>query len=159
MFFRTLHLKTEEPFSCSVCSAAATVAKPLRREGGREERPDVRVRVKSVEKRTIAEKVTGWGIARQFRDRFAVLTAATKGRVVHLLKQPGDSVEPGCAIVELDSTVAGKNLKEKEAARDSQKASFDGSAVAAPQRRTEQHKMAIERPRWPSKKPDPSWNT
>ena len=33
--------------------------------------------------------------------------------------------KPAAAVVELDSTIAGKNLKEKEAARDSQKASLE----------------------------------
>ena len=92
---------------------------------GEKKEADVRVRVKSAEKRTIADRVTGLGRCEAIPDRFAVLTAATEGRVTRLLKQPGDTVEAGCAIVELDSTVAEKNLKEKEAARDSQKASLD----------------------------------
>ena len=64
--------------------------------------------------------------------------------MIHLLKQPGDPVEPGCAVVELDSTIAGKNLKEKEAARDSQKASLE---VLQSLPRTEEQnsaKLAIE---------------
>ncbi len=92
---------------------------------GEKKEADVRVRVKSAEKRTIADRVTGLGRCEAIPDRFAVLTAATEGRVTRLLKQPGDTVEAGSAIVELDSTVAEKNLKEKEAARDSQKASLD----------------------------------
>ncbi len=75
--------------------------------------------------RTIAEKVAGLGRCEAIPQRFAVLTAAAEGRVIHLLKQPGDPVEPGCAVVELDSTIAEKNLKEKEAACDSQKATFE----------------------------------
>ncbi len=92
---------------------------------GEKKEADVRVRVKSAERRTIADRVTGLGRCEAIPDRFAVLTAAIEGRVTRLLKQPGDTVEAGCAIVELDSTVAEKNLKEKEAARNSQKASLD----------------------------------
>ena len=86
---------------------------------------DVHVRVKSAEKRTIAETVAGLGRCEAIPDRFALLTAAAEGRVIHLLKQTGDPVEAGCAVVDLDSTIAGRNLKEKEAARDSQKASLE----------------------------------
>ena len=84
---------------------------------GEKKEADVRVRVKSAERRTIADRVTGLGRCEAIPDRFAVLTAAIEGRVTRLLKQPGDTVEAGCAIVELDSTVAEKNLKEKEAAQ------------------------------------------
>jgi multidrug efflux pump subunit AcrA (membrane-fusion protein) len=87
--------------------------------------PDVRVRVESAEERTIAEKVTGLGRCEAIPQRFAVLTSAAEGRVIRLLKQPGDAVEPHCAIVELDTTIAQKNLQEKVAARDSQKASLE----------------------------------
>jgi multidrug efflux system membrane fusion protein len=90
-----------------------------------EKEADVHVRVKPAEQRTIAGKVTGLGRCEAIPQRFAVLTAAAEGRVIQLLKQPGDRVEPGCAIVQLDGAVAVKNLKEKEAARDSQKASFE----------------------------------
>jgi multidrug efflux pump subunit AcrA (membrane-fusion protein) len=108
------------------------------------EGPDVRVRVKPAEMRTIADKVTGLGRCEALPQRFAVLTAAAEGRVIHLLKQPGDSVEAGCAIVELDSTIAGKNLKEKEAAFDSQKASLE--VLQSLPRAEEQNsaKLAIE---------------
>ena len=87
--------------------------------------PDVHVRARPAAKRTIAETVTGLGRCEAIPDRFAVLTAATEGRVTRLLKQPGESVEAGAPVVELDSTIAAKNLKEKEAACDSQKASLE----------------------------------
>ena len=87
--------------------------------------PDVRVRVKSAERRTIAEKVIGLGRCEAISDRFAVLTAAAEGRVIRLLKHPGDPLQAGCSVVELDSTIAVKNLKEKEATRDSQQASLE----------------------------------
>ncbi|MGO9107613.1 MAG: efflux RND transporter periplasmic adaptor subunit [Thermoguttaceae bacterium] len=113
-------------------------------KGGENNEPDVRVRVKSAERRMIAEKVTGLGRCEAIPQRFAVLTAAAEGRVIHLLKQPGDSVEPGSAIVELDGAIAGKNLKEKEAARDSQKASL--AVLESLPRSEEQNsaKLAIE---------------
>jgi multidrug efflux pump subunit AcrA (membrane-fusion protein) len=111
---------------------------------GEKDEPDVRVRVKPAEKRTIAEKVTGLGHCEAIPERFAVLTAAAEGRVIHLLKQPGDLVEPGSVIVELDSTIAGKNLKEKEAARDSLQASL--AVLESLPRAEEQNsaKLAIE---------------
>ncbi len=111
---------------------------------GENKEPDVRVGVKAAEKRTIADKVTGLGRCEAIPDRFAVLTAAAEGRVVRLLKQPGDAVERGCAVVELDGTIAGKNLKEKEAACDSQKASFE--VLQSLPRAEEQNsaKLAIE---------------
>ena len=68
-------------------------------------------------------------------------------------------MEPGAAVVELDSTIAGKNLKEKEAARDSQKASLE--VLESLPRAEEQNiaKLAIEQARWRSKKPVPAWTT
>ena len=113
-------------------------------EEGAKKDPDVLVRVKAAEKRTIADKVGGLGRCEAIPQRFALLTAASEGRVIHLLKQPGDHVEPGSAIVELDSTVAGKNLKEKEAVRDSLKASLE--LLQSLPRVEEQHstKLAIE---------------
>ena len=70
--------------------------RPGRRDKeGEKQEPDVRVRVKPAEKRTIADKVAGLGRCEAIPDRFAVLTAAAEGRVIHLLKQPGDPVEPG----------------------------------------------------------------
>jgi len=86
---------------------------------------EVHVRVKAAEERTIAEKVTGLGRCEAIPQRFALLTAAAEGKVIDLLKQPGDHADAGSAIVELDKTIAGKNLKEKEAALDSQKASLE----------------------------------
>ncbi len=119
-----------------------------------EKEPGIRVRVKSAEVRTIAEKVTGLGRCEAIPQRFAVLTAAAEGRVIHLLKQPGDHVEPGTAVVELDSTVAGKNLKEKEAACDSQKASFEvlqslprGEEQNSAKLAIEQAQVAVEKAR------------
>jgi multidrug efflux system membrane fusion protein len=113
-------------------------------KGSEKDDPDVRVRIKPAEQRTIADKVNGLGHCEAIPQRFALLTAAAEGRVVHLLKQPGDQVEAGTVIVELDSTIAGKNLKEKEAARDSQKASL-GLLDSLP-RAEEQNsaKLAIE---------------
>lgn len=112
------------------------------KEGDKE--PNVRVRVKSAGKRTLADKVTGLGHCEAIPERFAVLTAAAEGRVIHLLKQPGDPVESGCAVVELDSTIAAKNLREKEAACDSQKASL--AVLESLPRAEEQNsaKLAIE---------------
>jgi multidrug efflux system membrane fusion protein len=92
---------------------------------GEKKEPDVSVVVKFAEVRTIADKVMGLGRCEAIPDRFAVLTAAVEGRVIRLCKQTGDVVDAGTAIVELDSTIAGKNLKEKEAARDSQKATLE----------------------------------
>jgi multidrug efflux pump subunit AcrA (membrane-fusion protein) len=121
---------------------------------GADKEPSVRVRVKPAEKRTIAEKVAGLGHCEAIPQRFAVLTAAAEGRVIHLLKQPGDSVGPGSAIVELDSTVAAKNLKEKEAARDSQQASLEVlQSLPRPEEQTsaklaiEQAQVAVEKAR------------
>ena len=90
----------------------------------KEHEPDVRVRVQPAERRTIAEKVSGLGRCEAIPDRFAVLTAAAEGRVVHLPKQPGAEVKAGEAVVELDTTIAARNLTEKEAARDFQKVSL-----------------------------------
>jgi multidrug efflux system membrane fusion protein len=106
--------------------------------------PNVVVRIKSAEMRTIADKVIGLGRCEAIPQRFAILTAAVEGRVIHLVKQLGDLVESGCAIVELDSTIAEKNLKEKLAARDSQKASFE--VLQSLPRSEEQNsaKLAIE---------------
>ena len=87
--------------------------------------PDVRVRVASAAVRTIKEKVTGLGRCEALPDRLAVLTATAEGRVIRLLKQPGDAIEAGAAIVELDATVATMNLKEKVVACDSQKAALE----------------------------------
>ncbi len=75
--------------------------------------PDVHVRARPAAKQTIAETVTGLGRCEALPDQFAVLTAAAEGRVIRLLKQPGDSVGAGAAVVELDSTLADKEPEGK----------------------------------------------
>jgi multidrug efflux pump subunit AcrA (membrane-fusion protein) len=112
-------------------------------EGGNKE-PEVTVGARPAELRKIADKVSGLGRCEAIPDRFAVLAAAAEGRVVRLFKQPGDVVEAGTAVVELDSTLARKNLKEKEAARDSLKASL--ALLESLPRAAEQNsaKLAIE---------------
>ena len=89
-------------------------------------------------------KSPAWVHCEATADRFALLTAAAEGRVVRLLRLQGDAVEAGSAIVELDSTIAVKNMNEKIAACDSQKASL---AVLESLPRTEEQnnaKLAIE---------------
>jgi len=109
-----------------------------------DEGASVRVKAKAAEQRTIADKVAGLGRCEAIPQWFAALTATAEGKVIHLLKQPGDHLEAGAAIVELDSTIAGKNLKEKEAARDSLKASL--ALLESLPRAEEQNsaKLAIE---------------
>jgi multidrug efflux pump subunit AcrA (membrane-fusion protein) len=106
--------------------------------------PDVTVHATPAEIRSIADKVAGLGRCEAIPDRFAVLTAAVEGRVVHLLKQPGDNVQPGDAIVELDRTIADKNCQEKQAARDSQQASLDLLLTLPRAEEQNSAKLAIE---------------
>ncbi len=92
--------------------------------------PDVRVRVQPAAERTLAEKVTGLGRCEAEPGHFAALTAATEGRVVGLLKRPGDKVQAGDAIVQLDTTVAQNSLIEKQRAAESQKLAVDQADMA-----------------------------
>jgi RND family efflux transporter MFP subunit len=91
---------------------------------------DVRVRVEPAAERTLAEKVTGLGRCEAVPEHFAVLTAAAEGRVIGLLKRPGDEVKRGDAVVQLDSTVAERSLVEKQRALESQKLAIDQAEVA-----------------------------
>lgn len=105
------------------------------RAGGGEEKkddksPDVRVRVQPAAERVLAEKVTGLGRCEAVPEHFAQLTAAAEGRVIGLLKRPGDAVRRGDAIVQLDATVAERNLVEKQRALEAQKLAIDQADVA-----------------------------
>jgi RND family efflux transporter MFP subunit len=95
-----------------------------------EKGPDVRVRVLPAAERTLAERVTGLGRCEASPQHFAMLTAAAEGRVVDLLKRPGDVVKAGDAIVQLDATIAEKGLVEKQRALDMQKLAIDQAEVA-----------------------------
>ncbi len=97
---------------------------------GEKKEADVRVRVEPAAERELAEKVTGLGRCEAVPEHFAVLTAAAEGRVIGLLKRPGEEVKPGDAIVQLDSTVAERNLIEKQRALESQKLAIDQADVA-----------------------------
>ena len=89
-----------------------------------ENEPDVRVRVKLSQLRTIADQITGLGKCEAMPQHFASSPPPSKVQNPSF-KQPGDAVQAGDAIVDLDSTLADKNLKEKESARDSLKASLE----------------------------------
>jgi RND family efflux transporter MFP subunit len=95
-----------------------------------EKGPNVRVRVQPAAERTLSEKVTGLGRCEASPLHFAMLTAAAEGRVIDLLKRPGDYVKTGEPIVQLDATVAEKGLVEKQRALDLQKLAIDQAEVA-----------------------------
>ena len=92
--------------------------------------PDVRVRVQPAAERTLAERVTGLGHCEAVPEHFASLTAAAEGRVVGLLKRPGEVVKAGEAIVQLDAAIAEKGLVEKQRALESQKLAIDQAELA-----------------------------
>ena len=100
------------------------------KDGDKKEGPDVRVRVRPAVERMMAERVTGLGRCEAVPEHFAVLTAAAEGRVVGLLKRPGEAVKAGEAIVQLDATIAEKGLVEKERALESQKLAIDQAELA-----------------------------
>ena len=95
-----------------------------------DKRPDVRVRVEQSVDRVLAERVTGLGRCEAVPEHIAELTAAAEGRVIGLLKRPGDEVRRGTAIVQLDSTVAERNLIEKQRALEAQKLAIDQADMA-----------------------------
>ena len=80
--------------------------------------------------RTLAERVTGLGRSEAVPEHFAALTAASEGRVVGLLKRPGEAVKSGEAILQLDATIAEKGLVEKQSALESQKLAIDQAELA-----------------------------
>ncbi len=77
------------------------------------------VRVVAVERREMAEHVSGLGRCEALPERLAMLTSLIDGRVDTVLIAQGETVTIGQAIVQLDTTVAQADLAEKEAARDS----------------------------------------
>jgi RND family efflux transporter MFP subunit len=94
--------------------------------------------------RKIARSITAIGRCEAMPELQAVLTPVIEGRVAQLCFKIGDKVQPGQAIIELDTTLAQADLAEKQAARDSLNSSL--KALESRPRSEEQiaAKLAVE---------------
>jgi HlyD family secretion protein len=84
----------------------------------------VDVTVAPVEKRKIHKATTTFGRCEALPEYQALVTPVIEGRVAELLAKEGDELKAGQPIIQLDTTLAQADLKEKEAARDSLVASL-----------------------------------
>jgi multidrug efflux pump subunit AcrA (membrane-fusion protein) len=107
-------------------------------------RISIDVAVARVEKRTIHKATTAFGRCEALPEYQALVTPVIEGRVAELLAKQGDEVKAGQPLVQLDTTLAQADLKEKEAARDSLVASLQAlnSVPRTEEQRTNQ--LAVE---------------
>lgn len=104
----------------------------------------VDVAVALIEKRKIRKTTTAFGRCEALPEYQALVTPVIEGRVAALLAKEGDEVKTGQPLIQLDTTLAQADLKEKEAARDSLVASLKAlnSAPRTEEQRTSQ--LAID---------------
>ncbi len=104
----------------------------------------VTVRVEPAVRRSMTETIDGLGRCEALPGRIATLTPAVEGRILKILISPAADVSPGEPIIQLDSTIANADLREKITTCDALQAALRQLQMLPRPEEREGRKLAIE---------------